>query len=732
MRKLTLLLGLCACFSLSAQEISLQKQHQAACALIQRVLPEHYASFLVEITPKDSLQNDWFEIEQAGEKILLRGTSGVSVASALHYYLEHYTHKNLPPATYNLPPVHELVHKQTPYRYRYYLNYCTFNYSMSWWDWPRWQREIDYMAMRGINLPLALTGQNSIWQRVYRKMGFSDEDLASFFPGPAYFNWFWMGNLDGWGGPLPQAFMEGQEQLQKQILERERSLGMTPILPAFTGHVPSTFKEKFPNAKLKVTHWLDFPETCILDPEDPLFEQIGVAFLQEMIRTYGTSHFYSSDTFNENTPPQNDSAYLDAISRQVFGAMLKADPKAIWVMQGWLFTQARDFWGETETKALLNAVPDDRMLILDLWTEVHPVWQRKEAFYGKPWIWCMLNNFGGNNLMYARMDEVAAGPVRTRHDSRSGNIQGIGLTPEAIENNPVIYEMMLSHVWQSDSIAVLPWLHQYALCRYGLTNDTIDAAWQILYRTVYSGGRGHGGPAASIIAGRPTLLKDSRWTETTKTYRHEDLWPAWSLLLSQSAKLADCDGYKYDLVDLTRQVLANYADSLQRKLADAYLQEDYLTYRTTANQFLQVISDMDTLLLTRPEWRLSTWVESAKEWGTTPEQKALYERNARNLITTWGPKDCTLHDYAWRLWSGMLQDFYYPRWKQYFDYLDQCIANHTAYDQSYFDEQIREWEWQWVTTPHPSPLTSHPSPLTSHPSPYTEIEICEKLYTIYL
>lgn len=681
-------------------------QQQAARDLIRRVLPEHYQAFRVQIVPKDSLQNDWFEIEQAGPKILLRGTNGISIASALNYYLEHYTHSriswnsvNLPPATYRLPPVPKKVHRDTPYRYRYYFNYCTFNYSMSWWNWDRWQREIDFMAMHGINLPLALTGQNSIWQRVYRNMGFTDQDLSSFFPGPAYFNWFWMGNLDGWGGPLPQSFIDGQQHLQKQILERERSLGMTPVLPAFTGHVPPAFKDKFPEAKLKTTHWLDIAETYILDPEDPLFLQIGTAFLQECIRTYGTNHFYSSDTFNENEPPQSDSAYLDGISRQVFSAMLQADPKAVWVMQGWLFTQSKQFWQEPQTRALLNAVPNDRMLILDLWTEAHPVWQRKHAFYGKPWLWCMLNNFGGNNLMYGRMDQIATLPYRTFLDSASGNMCGIGLTPEAIENNPVIYEMMLENVWQADSIDILPWLHQYALSRYGQTNDTIDAAWQILYRTVYSGGRGHGGPTASIIAARPTLQKDGRWTETTKTYKHEDLLPALALLQSQSDLLANSDGFQYDLIDLKRQIMANHADSLQRLFARAYMQGDTATFHACSQQFLQVILDMDTLLSARPEWCLSTWVESARAWGTTPQEKNLYERNAKNLITTWGNRDCSIYDYSWRLWSGMLSSFYYVRWSKYLDYLDQCLLNHQQFDQQVFDEQIKDWEWSWVTTP---------------------------------
>lgn len=39
--------------------------------------------------------------------------------------------------------------------------------SFVWWDWERWQKEIDWMALQGINLPLAFTGQESIWQKVF-------------------------------------------------------------------------------------------------------------------------------------------------------------------------------------------------------------------------------------------------------------------------------------------------------------------------------------------------------------------------------------------------------------------------------------------------------------------------------------------------------------------------------------------------------------------------------------
>jgi alpha-N-acetylglucosaminidase len=171
--------------------------------------------------PKEA--KDFFEIESSGGKIILSGTNGVSIASALHYYLKNFancqitwngTNLNLPKT---LPVVRKKVQIKTPYKYRYNLNYCTFNYTMSWWNWERWQKEIDWMAMNGINMPLAITGQNSVWSRVYKSLGFTDKDLEGFFSGPAYFNWFWIGNLDAWGGPLPQSWTKVMRNCKKRF-----------------------------------------------------------------------------------------------------------------------------------------------------------------------------------------------------------------------------------------------------------------------------------------------------------------------------------------------------------------------------------------------------------------------------------------------------------------------------------------------------------------------------------
>ena len=67
---------------------------KASEALIKRVIPEKASSFKVEMfQPKDG--KDCFEIESKGNKIILRGNNGVSVASALYHYMKYYCNAHI-------------------------------------------------------------------------------------------------------------------------------------------------------------------------------------------------------------------------------------------------------------------------------------------------------------------------------------------------------------------------------------------------------------------------------------------------------------------------------------------------------------------------------------------------------------------------------------------------------------------------------------------------------------
>lgn len=129
-------------------------------------------------------------------------------------------------------------------------------------------------------------------------------------------------------------------------------------------------------------------------------------FLKKIIAAYGgTNHIYFSDPFNEMHPRLSNAEYLANASYGIFDTMKSVDSEAIWLLQGWMFVQ-NQFWTDDLIKAFLTAVPLGRMLVLDLQSENYPQYDRTFSFYGQPYIWCMLHNFGGTLGMHGSVEIV--------------------------------------------------------------------------------------------------------------------------------------------------------------------------------------------------------------------------------------------------------------------------------------------------------------------------------------
>lgn len=691
-------------------EYNASEQQEAAKELVKRITGNHARDFKVVVTPEQKDGKDWFAFDTTDDgRIVLEGNNGVSVASALHTYLKQYcefhlswcgNHTELPA---KLPRPARRVERTSPYTYRYYLNYCTFNYSISWWDETRWQQEIDFMALNGINMPLALTGQNTVWQKVYRRLGFTDKELEGFFSGPAFFNWFWMGNLDGWGGPLPQSFIDRHEALQKFILARERSLGMTPVLPAFTGHVPPSFEKKFPAIRVSKTEWIDYPAVTLLNPSEEMFGTIAKLFLEEQIATYGTNHFYTADTFNENLPPTSDAEYLSNMSKVVYDGMTAVDPQAVWLMQAWLFYHQADFWSEEKIEALLKPIPDNRMLLLDLFADYNPVWERARAFFGKNWIWCMLQNFGQRQCLCGTSDTVAEEPHKLLHNPSAGNMKGIGLTMEGINQNPFIFALMLENVWQDAPVDREAFLQKYLTNRYGLRNasaktaDRIGKAWRSLLNSVYSNHTNPDGGRQSVLTLRPVFEPDtSKLTCPRNFFARDSLLQAWDSMMLCAEELTPSDGFRYDLVDVTRQAMAELLDSLHYEVQKAYHTRDIDQFERRSAGVLELIGEIDALLSTRREFLLGPWVESARALGTDAGEKALYEWNAKTQITLWGKPGSPLNDYASKHWAGLVGDFYRERFSMFYAGQLASLRSGEPFDTEAFKIRCLTFEQRWT------------------------------------
>ncbi len=666
----------------------------AAQGLVERLLPDHADRFTLEFVASDE-GRDVFELETRQGKVVIRGNSGVSMAMGLNWYLKHYCRCHVSWCGQQLtlpdplPAVEPKVRRTSWARHRYFLNYCCFGYSLPWYDWDQWERLIDWMALNGINMPLSVTGQEAVWQAVCRRLGMSDQEITDFLAGPPYLPFQWMGCLDGWGGPLPARWISEHEVLGKMILARQRQLGMTPVLQGFTGHVPQAVGRLFPDAKLYRIRWIDW-ETSLLDPLDPRFAKIAALWMEEQHKRFGTSHLYAADTFIEMLPPSGDTEDLANLSRAIYDGLAQHDPEAVWVLQTWIFLNQGSFWTQPRIEAFLGAVEHDQMLCLDLACENMPQWSRTEGFCGKPWLWCNIQNYGCTVSLGGSLKGINTDLPAARTDPLGTRLVGLGFVNEGIDYNPVVYDLMFEMAWRDEPVDLEAWIADYAACRNGGANPDAEQAWQLLLTTVYDG------PVRtrSIIEHPPTLAG----RPGGPSYSNLRLADAWRALLAASDRLGESDAYRFDLVNLARQVLANHAGQLQGEIVKAHKAGDLAAFDAATQRFLTLIGDLDRLLGTRREFLLGKWLADARRWGQTDAEKAQMEWNARRVLTLWGATT-SINDYACKQWSGMLSGFYLERWKTYLAAERQALETGQPLDQEAFQTRLHEWMLAWSDEP---------------------------------
>ncbi|XP_063816091.1 alpha-N-acetylglucosaminidase [Pseudophryne corroboree] len=678
-------------------------QATAAQELLQRLIGDRADEFLVTVNSSLSGSEglDTYRLSFEGRKVAVAGSSGVAAAAGCYSYLRRYCGCHISwsgdqlrvPSP--LPPVPAPVTVTSPNRFRYYQNVCTSSYSFVWWDWARWEKEIDWMALNGINLALAFTGQEAVWQRVYLSLGLNQSEIDEFFTGPAFLAWGRMGNLHTWGGPLSSHWIQKQLSLQNKIIERMRSLGMMSVLPAFAGHIPQSLLRVFP--KINVTRlggWSNFNCTysCsyLLDPEDPLFHKIGGLFMSEIIQAFGTDHIYSADTFNEMNPSSSDPAYLSAISNAIFKSMADVDPGAIWLMQGWLFVNSPYFWKPTQIRALLHGAPIGRMIVLDLFAETVPIYQSTESFYGQPFIWCMLHNFGGNHGLYGKVDSVNTGPFDAK-SFKDSTMVGTGLTPEGIEQNDMIYELMNEIGWLSKPLNLTKWISNYSTRRYGRENLNAQSAWQLLLGSVYNCTQYWKDHNHSPLVRRPSLKMN-----TDICYNESKLYEAWMFMYSATPYLSNSSTFLYDLVDVTREALQQLVTEYYKEIKIAYENEDLEKVMTAGGVLVyDLLPELDNLLSSQPQFLLGRWLESARQMAITKEEESLYDMNARNQITLWGPTGNIL-DYANKQFGGLVQDYYKERWSLFLWCLIESLNMEIPFRQDLFNQAVFSVENEFI------------------------------------
>ena len=623
---------------------------------------------------------DFFEITSKNGNPLIRGNNYVSIASGINWYLKysvgvHLTwnsmHASLP-AT--LPLVQGVERHTTDIKHRYYLNYCTLSYSMAFWDWKRWEQELDWMALHGINLCLDIVGTDVVWRNVLLKLGYTKDEANEFVAGPAFQAGWLMNNLEGWGGPNSDNWYQQRERLQKQIMKRMKELGINVGLPGYSGMVPHDAKERLGLDVADPGKWNDYKRPAFLQPTSKRFAEIASIYYKEQQRLYGKADFYSMDPFHEGG--NAGGVDLRKAGEAIMGAMKAVNPNAVWVVQA---------WGACPYPSMIKHLKNGDMLVLDLYSENRPqwgnsesTWYRKEGFNGHDWAFCMLLNFGGNVGMFGKLQHVVDEYYKARCSSFKSTMKGVGLTMEGIENNPVMYELVSELPWRDAKFSWKEWLHDYVEARYGnINNAKVHDAWLLLARSVYGAGAKvvEQGCHESVLCARPALdvYQVSSWSEMEEFYNPDDVINAARLMVEASHEVKANDNFRYDLVDVTRQAIAEQARYVYDEVVAAYKAKDRKMFDYTTKRFLDILLQQDRLLSSMPDFMVGGWIRSARNLGQNEQERNHYEWNARVQITTWGNRSAAerggLREYAHKVWNGVLADFYYPRWKAYFEAL---------------------------------------------------------------
>ena len=663
--------------------------------LIQRTTPELADRFRVEIVPSAD-GGEAYEILREGDLLLLRGTS-VSAAAAAYYRclcdcfgmdLSGCGNDRVYAGGKETLPNKPI--RQTLPAIRWGMTYESYLNGAMLWDFAKWERALDRMAMLGVNCIYMPIGHEAVLYYAALDLEIRREDAMQFLSGFAYFPYQLMGQLDSFLSLTDTNYLKSRKALAQQILARMEELGISPALPGFAGHVPKFMKGYHKQSNLFfLTNFAEFPFTYRVSSRDPLFRTLADAQYKKQKEFFGTAKYYVVDPFYGVSPRMRENRLMQTYGKAIYDAMHENVPDAVWASHACGFTAE-----------LVQDVPHDGILILDD--------AQKCAGTDLPRVDCLRLNAGGHTVL--------KGDVRALGNAFPQGGIGVGLFDEFADANPLLTACagyMLTR--QTDDAGAL--FVETALRRWGSDEECLREAAKILLDTCYNADS-PAQPVGSIPACRPSteLAHTSPGDTLALHYNNRELCRALELMLSSEGDYTD--GYAFDVCDITRQMLSNYARRLYVGVIDGYKKRDGRLFETATNAFLRVLTDMDRLLRTRDEFCLKTVMDAAGAQTHTQNDKQNFEVCLLSALTMFGPyKEPNHYDLEWKEWSDLTGDYYAQRWHAFFELLaggfrkrsdistvcrGQVDGRNPATGSSFY-KKLDRIERKWITGSNPAP-----------------------------
>jgi alpha-N-acetylglucosaminidase len=648
--------------------------------VLQRLMPHLAPQLQLALVSKPNAK-DYFRISGTRGHIRVEAATQPTLLYGVNWYLKYVAHLQISPngsqlgsANLTLPAPDAPIEKPALYPWRYALNENVDGYSAPYWDQKRWQHEIDILALSGTNAILIERGMDLVLYQTFRDAGYSDEAIRNWIVQPAHQNWQLMGNMCCFQGPISTELLEKRSHSAQQLITALRTLGITPVLPGYYGIVPADFASLHPGAHV-ITQgdWNGFIRPGWLDPRDPNFDKLAASFYRHQHALYGDSAIYDMEIFQEGGAAGD--VPVPAAAKKVQQALMRDHPDALWMLLG---------WQKNPTQELLSSLDISHVLIAEIEQGRIPREDRDKEFRGASWLYGGLWEFGGRTTMGAPLYDYAVRLPRMAALPGS-RIVGTAVFTEGMDTNPFAFDLYTEMAWHVDPVDLTEWTNAYATRRYGADDPHARQAWQILLKTAYGyradGNTQHGERDASqdsVFNSQPSLTatRAATWSPDVLRYNPAEFAPALTELLEADPAIRSTETYRYDLVDVARQTMANESRRLLPLIKQAYDSKDKNAFTRLTKDWLHDMELQDQLLQTSPFFLLGRWLSFVPPWASSQGELDRLNYDARSILTTWGDRKASefgLHEYGNRDWAGLTSDYYMVRWQMYFDSLSASL-----------------------------------------------------------
>ncbi|MER6983444.1 alpha-N-acetylglucosaminidase, partial [Streptomyces carpinensis] len=565
-----------------------------------------------------------FGIARHKGRVLISGSSPSALLQGVGHYLKYTAHVDVswssdasaePLRLKGGPPLpSSTVTRTANVSHRVLSNDTADGYTNAYWDWDRWQREIDIAALHGVNEFFMPVGTEAVYQQTMRRFGYTDAEMRAWIPMPAHQPWWLLQNMSNTADDQEsQALIESRTVLGRRIADRMREVGIEPVLPGYFGTVPSGFLARNPGAAVVPQGtWSGTRRPDWLDPRTPVFGRLAADFYRTQQELFGSTGAFKMDLLHEGGNP--GSVPVGEAARAVQAALDQAHPGATWVILG---------WQSNPTAALLSGVDKSRMLIVDGITDRYGDSDRTAdptaQFGSTPYAFGAIWNFGGHTTIGANA-AVWNRRFFAQLAQPGSALDGIAVLPEANDNNDAAFEFLTELAWQPGPVDFADWFSRFADARYG-PDPHAEAAWRTIAQTAYSlPANGWSEAQDGLFAAQPSLTAThaASWSPGSMRYDSVAFEQALDELLRVAPSIRRTELYRYDLADVARQVLANRSRAWLPQIKAAYDAGDRPLFQRLSQQWLDAMDTLDGLLGSRPEFMLGPWLKygASSKWAS--------------------------------------------------------------------------------------------------------------------